>query len=309
MIDSHVEQSLSELEIRRISMTRTIENKRVWFITGASKGLGYAFTCAALKAGDNVVAVARTLGNLEKLKDMYEESLLPLNLDVSDREAVFSTVEAAIKHFGRLDIVVNNAGIMTLGMIEELSEIDARKLMDINFFGTLWVCQAVMPYLRAQRSGHIIQITSIGAIISGPMSGIYSASKFAVEGMSEALAKEAEHFGVKLTMVEPGGYWTNLYISMNYSKPLDSYGTLREELAKQYSEGSVDSDPSLAAQALMKLVDNENPPLRLILGSVVYDLAMDTLETRVATWKEWEAISRASEKAIPAPEGYGAPEE
>jgi hypothetical protein len=293
MIDSHVEQSLSELEIRRISMTRTIENKRVWFITGASKGLGYAFTCAALKAGDNVVAVARTLGNLEKLKDMYEESLLPLNLDVSDREAVFSTVEAAIKHFGRLDIVVNNAGIMTLGMIEELSEIDARKLMDINFFGTLWVCQAVMPYLRAQRSGHIIQITSIGAIISGPMSGIYSASKFAV----------------KLTMVEPGGYWTNLYISMNYSKPLDSYGTLREELAKQYSEGSVDSDPSLAAQALMKLVDNENPPLRLILGSVVYDLAMDTLETRVATWKEWEAISRASEKAIPAPEGYGAPEE
>lgn len=289
-------------------MTRKIDYKRVWFITGASKGLGYAFACAALKAGDSVVAVARTIGKLEKLKDSYQESLLPLNLDITDREAVFSAVEVAIEHFGRLDIVVNNAGIMTLGMIEELSEIDARKLMDTNFFGTLWVCQAVMPYLRTQRSGHIIQISSIGGIISSPMSGIYSASKFALEGMSEALAKEAEHFGVKLTMVEPGGYWTNLYISMNYSNPLDSYGTLREELAKQYSEGSVDSDPSLAAEALMKLVDSDNPPLRLILGSVVYDLAMATLETRMATWKEWEAISRASEKAIPAPEGYGVSE-
>lgn len=244
------------------------ENKRVWFITGASKGLGYAFTCAALKAGDKVVAVARTIDNLAKLEETYQESLLPLNLDVTDREAVFSTVETAVKHFGRLDIVVNNAGIMTMGMIEELNESDARKLMDTNFFGALWVCQAVMPYLRSQRSGHIIQITSIGAIISGPMSGIYSASKFALEGMSEALAKEAEHFGVKLTMVEPGGYWTDLYTSMSYSNPLDSYGTLRDELAKQYSEDSVDSDPSLAAEALMKLVASNNPPLRLILGSI-----------------------------------------
>ncbi|MCQ6583583.1 SDR family NAD(P)-dependent oxidoreductase [Escherichia coli] len=110
------------------------ENKRVWFITGASKGLGYAFTCAALKAGDKVVAVARTIDNLAKLEETYQESLLPLNLDVTDREAVFSTVETAVKHFGRLDIVVNNAGIMTMGMIEELNESDARKLMDTNFF-------------------------------------------------------------------------------------------------------------------------------------------------------------------------------
>lgn len=162
-----------------------------------------------------------------------------------------------------------------------------------------------MPYLRARRFGHIIQITSIGAIVSGPMSGIYSASKFALEGMSEALAKEAEHFGVKLTMVEPGAYWTDLYISMGCSNPLDSYDILREELNKQYSEGSVDSDPSLAAEALMKLVDSDKPPLRLILGSMVYDLAMDTLKARMAGWEEWEAVSRASEKAVPAPEGYG----
>ena len=130
-------------------MTPNSENKRVWFITGASKGLGYAFTCAALKAGDKVVAVARTIDNLAKLKETYPETLLPLSLDVTDKEAVFSTVETAVKHFGRLDIVVNNAGIMTLGMIEELNESDARKLMDTNFFGALWVCQAVMPYLRS----------------------------------------------------------------------------------------------------------------------------------------------------------------
>ena len=219
-----------------------------------------------------------------------------------------SAVETAIEHFGRLDIIVNNAVMMTLGMTEELSELEARKLMGTNFFGALWVCQAVMPYLRSQRSGHIIQITSIGAIISGPMSGLYSASKFALEGMSEALAKEAEHFGVKLTMVEPGGYWTDLYISMSYSNPLDSYDTLREELVKQYSEGSVDSDPSLAAEALMKLVTSNNPPLRLILGSKVYDLAMEALRARMVTWEEWEEVSRASEKAIPAPEGYGVTE-
>ena len=137
-------------------MIHSIVNKRVWFITGASKGLGYAFTRSALKAGDRVVAVARTIGKLEKLKEEYQDTLLPLKLDITDRKAVFFTVEAAVEHFGRLDVVVNNAGIMTLGMIEELSESDARNLMEINFFGALWVCQAVMPYLRSQGSGHIV---------------------------------------------------------------------------------------------------------------------------------------------------------
>lgn len=290
-------------------MTHTIGKERIWFITGASKGLGYAYTCAALEAGDKVVAVARTIGELKKLKEKYPDRLLPLNLDVTDRDAVFSTVKAAIDHFGRLDIVVNNAGIMALGMIEELSEAQARSLMETNFFGALWVCQAVMPYLRSQGSGHIIQITSIGALVSGPMTGLYSASKFALEGMSEALAKEAAHFGVKLTMVEPGGYWTDLYATMEYSSPMEAYESLREELAQQYAEGSVDSDPRLAAEALMKLVNSDDPPLRLILGSTVYDVAMNACKERMATWEQWEAVSRAAEKGIPAPEGHGVPKE
>ncbi|RTQ94890.1 SDR family oxidoreductase [Lysinibacillus telephonicus] len=284
-------------------MMINIKNNRVWFITGASSGLGYEFTKAALETGDQVVAVARNIDKLNELMNQYQEALLPLKLDVTDRSAVFDTVTKAFEHFGRLDIVINNAGNMVLGMIEEQSEEEARSQLETNFFGALWVCQAAMPYLRKQRSGHIIQISSIGGVLSGPMSGVYSASKFALEGMSEALAQEAAHFGVKLTIVEPGGYWTNLYVKMKTSQPLDAYNPVKEELAKQHSEGSVDSDPRLAAEAILKLVNSENPPLRLILGSFVYDIAIKTIKNRIAVWEQWEEVSRKAEKAIPAPEG------
>ncbi|MGG3279159.1 hypothetical protein [Paenibacillus solani] len=129
--------------------------------------------------------------------------------------------------------------------------------------------------------------------------------KFALEGLSEALAKEAASFGVKLTMVEPGGYWTDMYTTMSLSQPIEAYGPLREEMTKQYSEGSVDSDPQLAAQALLKLIESDDPPLRLILGSMVFDVAINTYKERINIWKQWETVSRAAEKAIPAPEGYG----
>jgi NAD(P)-dependent dehydrogenase (short-subunit alcohol dehydrogenase family) len=231
--------------------------------------------------------------------------LLPLKLDVTDRNSVYSTVENAIKHFGKLDIVVNNAGNLVMGMIEEFSEDEVRSQMETNFFGALWVCQAVIPYLRSQRSGHILQISSIGGLISGPMSGIYSASKFALEGFSEALAQEVAHFGVKVTIVEPGGYWTNLYLKMGFATQRKEYDSLREELSRKNPTESVDSDPSLAAEAVMKLVNWENPPLRLILGSFVYDIAIENTEKRISTWKEWEAVSRSAEHGIPAPEGYG----
>lgn len=278
------------------------KNNRVWFITGASSGLGYEFTKVALETGDQVVAVARNIDKLNDLMKHYQESLLPLKLDVTDRSAVFTTVAKAVSHFGRLDIVINNAGNMVLGMVEEQSEEEARRQLETNFFGALWVCQAALPYLREQRSGHIIQISSIGGIVTGPMTGVYSASKFALKGMSEALAQEAAHFGVKLTIVEPGGYWTNLYVNMKTSQPLDAYDSLREELAKQYAD-SIDSDPRLAAETILNLVNSENPPLRLILGSLVYDIAIKTVKDRIAVWEQWEEVSRAAEKAIPAPEG------
>lgn len=282
-----------------------IENTRVWFITGASSGLGYEFTKKALESGDKVVGVARNIEKLNDLKSQFEGMLLPLKLDVTDRNAVFTTVETAIKHFGKLDIVINNAGNMVMGMIEEFSEDEVRSQMETNFYGAVWVCQAVMPYLRTQESGHIIQISSIGGLITGPMSGIYSASKFALEGFSEALAQEAAHFGVKVSIVEPGSYWTNLYLKMGFTTQKKEYDSLRDELTKQHSTKSVDSDPKLAAEAVMKLVNSENPPLRLILGSFVYDLAVKNTEKRISSWKEWEAVSRSAEHGIPAPEGYG----
>lgn len=285
------------------------ENTRVWFITGASSGLGYEFTKKALESGEKVVGVARNIEKLNELKYQFEGMLLPLSLDVTDRSAVFTTVETAIKHFGRIDIVINNAGNMVLGMIEEFSEDEVRSQMETNFYGAIWICQAAMPYLRTQGSGHIIQISSIGGLITGPMSGIYSASKFALEGFSEALAQEAAHFGVKVSIVEPGGYWTNLYLKMSFTTQNKEYDSLREKLAQQNSTESVDSDPKLAAEAIMKLVNSENPPLRLILGSLVYDLAVENAEKRISTWKEWESVSRSAEHGIPAPEGYGIIEE
>ena len=286
-----------------------VENTRVWFITGASSGLGYEFTKKVLESGDKVVGVARNIEKLNELKYQFEGMLLPLSLDVTDRSAVFTTVETAIKHFGRIDIVINNAGNMVLGMIEEFSEDEVRSQMETNFYGAIWICQAAMPYLRTQGSGHIIQISSIGGLITGPMSGIYSASKFALEGFSEALAQEAAHFGVKVSIVEPGGYWTNLYLKMSFTTQNKEYDSLREKLAQQNSTESVDSDPKLAAEAIMKLVNSENPPLRLILGSLFYDLAVENAEKRISTWKEWESVSRSAEHLIPAPEGYGIIEE
>lgn len=275
---------------------------RVWFVTGASRGLGRAFTEAALGVGDRVVGVARDVTPLDDLAARYPDRLLALRLDVTDRAAVFDVVGAAVRHFGRLDVVVNNAGALFAGMVEEFDEAQARAQLDLNFFGALWVSQAVLPHLRAQGSGHIVQISSIGALGGFPSTGLYSASKFALEGMSEALAAEAATFGVKVTIVQPGGYWTDLYTSSTATTPNPVYDPLRAELEKQWAEGSIDSEPRLAAEAMLKLVDSDNPPLRLLLGSMVYDLAFDISRNRMDTWAGWEDVSRAAEKAVPAPD-------
>lgn len=287
----------------RTSADRT---DRVWFITGASRGLGRAFAEAALAVGDRVAVAARSAGPLEEWAAAHPGRVLPLTLDVTDREAVFTAVAEAVAHFGRLDIVINNAGTLSMGMVEEFTEAEARAQMETNFFGALWVSQAVLPTLREQRSGHLVQISSIGALAGFPSTGLYSASKFALEGMSEALAMEVAGFGVKVSIVQPGGYWTDLYTAMHTTDSMEEYGPLRAELEKQFAEGSVDSDPKLAAEALLKLVDSDEPPLRLLLGSMVYDLAFDISRRRMDTWAAWEHVSRAAEHAIPAGADMGA---
>jgi NAD(P)-dependent dehydrogenase (short-subunit alcohol dehydrogenase family) len=285
-----------ETRLRSSSSTAS----RTWFITGAGRGLGRAFTIAALDRGDRVVAASRTI-NRKDFDERYGDRLLALPLDVTDRPAVFAAVATAVEHFGRLDIVVNNAGTMSMGMIEEFTEAEARAQFEVNLFGALWVSQAVLPHLRAQRAGHIVQISSIAALGGFPSTGMYSASKFALEGMSEALAMEAAAFGVKVSIVQPGGYWTDLYTSMTATAPMEAYGPLRTELERQWAEGSIDSDPRLAAEAVRKLVDSDDPPLRLLLGSMVYDLAFDISRRRMDTWATWEQVSRAAEQPTPTP--------
>ncbi|MFE2155761.1 SDR family NAD(P)-dependent oxidoreductase [Streptomyces lavendulae] len=281
--------------------TETAGTDRVWFITGASRGLGRAFAEAALAAGDRVAVAARTTGPLEELAAAHPGRVLPLPLDVTDRDAVAAAVATAVDRFGRLDVVINNAGTLTMGMVEEFTEAEARAQMEVNFFGALWVTQAVLPVLRGQGAGHLVQVSSIGALSGFPSTGLYSASKCALEGMSEAVAMEAAGFGVKVSILQPGGYWTDLYTAMGATTPLEPYAPLRAQLEEQFAEGSVDSDPALAARALLALVDSAEPPLRLLLGSMVYDLAFDIARRRMDTWAGWESVSRAAEAAVPAP--------
>ncbi|MFG1917575.1 SDR family oxidoreductase [Micromonospora sp. NPDC048898] len=273
---------------------------RTWFITGASRGLGRAFADAALDRGDRVVAAARTIAK-DSFDERHSDRLLALTLDVTDRAAVIAAVHTAVEHFGHLDIVVNNAGTLSMGMIEEFTEEQARAQFEVNVFGALWVSQAVLPHLRAQRSGHLVQISSIAALGGFPSTGLYSASKFALEGMSESLAMEAAAFGITLSIVQPGGYWTDLYTSLSATTPLPAYAPLRAELERQWADGSIDSPPRLAAEALLRLVDSDDPPLRLLLGSMVYDLAFDISRRRMDTWAGWEQVSRAAEHAVAAP--------
>jgi len=288
-------------------MTSTHPTPRTWFITGASKGLGRAFTEAALAAGDRVAAVARTMTdatidtNSDADIDTESDRLLRITTDVTDRASVFAAVEQAVQHFGRLDVVVNNAGTLTMGFVEEYSEAEARQQLETNFFGALWVSQAAMAVFRRQRSGHLVQVSSIAGLGGFPSSGLYSASKFALEGLSEALALEAAGFGAKLTILQPGGYWTDLYTDLALASEIDDYATLRSQMAEQFEGDSIDSDPKLAAEAVMRLVASNDPPRRLLLGSMVYDLAITLTDARREDWAAWEQTSRAAEHAIANP--------
>lgn len=274
--------------------TRDSRTAKTWFVTGASRGLGRAFVEAALAAGDRVAATTRSPGTLDDLAARHGEAFAELTLDVRDRAAAFAAVAAARERFGQLDVVVNNAGTSILGMVEEISEEQAREHIETNFFGALWVSQAAMAVVRAQRSGHIVQISSIAAYGGHPTTGIYGAGKWALEGMSEALAKEAAAFGGAVTLVEPGGYETGLFSAgLTIADRLDGYAELHAQLEESWSE-AVDADPALAAQALLRLVDSDAPPLRLVLGAAVYDAIPAIVAARTAELEAWREVSRAA---------------
>lgn len=277
---------------------------RTWLITGARRGLGRAFTEAALAHGDRVVATARTLDELVYELAPYGDQALALALDVNERAAVHLAVDRAVEQMGQIDVLVNNAGYGLSGGVEEVSEAQARAQFDTNFFGALWVTQAVLPHMRARRSGHIIQISSISAVKSGINLGIYCASKSALEGMSEALAREVAPLGIKVTIVEPSMFRTDWAgSSMVRATALDDYDGVLAERRQEYAEdvpSGAPGDPALAAQRLIEIVELPDPPLRLLLGNKAVDIATATYQRRVADTAEWEVVSRSVDApAIP----------
>jgi NAD(P)-dependent dehydrogenase (short-subunit alcohol dehydrogenase family) len=267
--------------------------EKVWFITGTSRGFGREWAIAALDRGDKVAATARDTATLTDLAEKYGDALLPIQLDVTDREADFAAVEQAHDHFGRLDVVVNNAGYGHFGFIEELSEQEARAQIETNVFGALWVTQAALPYLRAQRSGHILQVSSIGGITAFQNVGIYHASKWALEGFSQALAQEVEPFGIHVTLIEPGGFSTDWAgPSSKRSTPLPDYKEVHEAAEKiRAQRTSKPGDPAASAAAVLKIVDAPKPPLRVFFGELPLSLAKADYESRLATWQEWQPVS------------------
>jgi NAD(P)-dependent dehydrogenase (short-subunit alcohol dehydrogenase family) len=266
---------------------------KTWFITGTSRGFGREWVIAALDRGDKVAATARDTSSVRDLVAKYGDKVLPLGLDVTDHTAVFDAVGKAHEYFGRLDVVVNNAGYGQFGMVEEVSEQQARAQIETNLFGALWVTQAALPYLREQGSGHIIQVSSIGGITAFPNGGLYHASKWALEGLSQALAQEVAAFGIHVTLIEPAGYETDFSgSSAVQASLLPAYDGVRQRAAEQLtplmaSRGS----PEATREAILKVVDAPEPPLRIFFGELPLAIATADYQSRLGTWLEWEPVS------------------
>src|SRR6476646_472659 len=231
--------------------------QKTWFITGTSRGFGREWTEAALDRGDRVAATARDISTLDDLVEKYGEAILPLQLDVTDRAADFAAVEAAHRTFGQIDVVVNNAGYGHFGFVEELTEDEIRAQMETNLFGALWVTQAALPSLRSQGSGHIIQVSAIGGISAFPGIGAYHASKWALEGFSQALAQEVAGFGIHVTLIEPGGFSTDWGgASAKHAEPLPAYDETRAEMQQARAARTAQpGDPNASAAAVLRIVD------------------------------------------------------
>ncbi len=266
---------------------------KVWFITGTSKGFGRIWAEAALARGDRVAATARDAGTLAGLVETYGENVLPLRLDVTDKAAVEAAVKDAHDRFGRLDVVVNNAGYGLFGTIEEVTEAQARAQIETNLFGALWVTKAALPYLREQGSGHIIQVSSIGGVNAFPTLGLYHASKWALEGFSQSLAAEVRGFGIKVTIVEPTGFSTDWAgPSAVQAEELPAYDEIRAARAEAMKKRGPRGVPEATGPAILKIVDAEDPPLRVFLGRGTLELIRAEYESRLAVWEQWDDVAR-----------------
>jgi len=270
----------------------TTQQPRVWFITGCSTGFGRALTEAVLEQGETVVATARQLDKLNDLVLQSGNRILALPLDVTQSADIQTAVSQAIATFGQIDVLVNNAGYGVFGAVEEVSDTDVRRQFETNVYGALDVTRAVLPHLRRQRSGHILNISSSGGLIGFAGAGIYCASKFALEGWSEALAKEVAALGIHVTIVEPGAFRTAFNGTLISPKqPIADYAATSGQMLQwlQQMDGQQPGDPYKAALAMIHVVNHANPPLRLVLGAdtlaAVY-AKLEALATDLADWKD-----------------------
>jgi NAD(P)-dependent dehydrogenase (short-subunit alcohol dehydrogenase family) len=271
---------------------------RVWLITGASSGFGRAIAEAALEAGDVVVAAARRTAALDDLVASAPGRAEALALDVTDADSIDSAVGEVLDRHGRVDVLVNNAGRGAIGAAEETTDGELRELMDLHFFGPAALTRAVLPGMRERRSGAVVQMSSMGGRFSFPAVGAYSATKFALEGWSEALAKEVERFGVRVLIVEPGAFRTsfNGAGSLLISQPIAAYddqiGPVRTGMPED--DGKQPGDPSKAAAAILQVLDAEHAPLRLALGDDAVDRIGEVLDAARAELAEWEQLGRST---------------
>jgi NADP-dependent 3-hydroxy acid dehydrogenase YdfG len=269
---------------------------KVWFITGTSRGFGRVWANAALQRGDKVAATARTLASIADLKEKYGANVLTLELDVTRPDQVKTAVAQAHAHFGRLDIILNNAGYSLVGTIEEASANDVRALYETNIFGTLAVIQAALPILRKQGWGHILGTSSGLGHVTMPVIGYYCSSKWAFEAIHESLAAEIKSFGIKVTIIEPGAYATEFgsQESLKFAPGLDIYADFKTQFfgrLKNMERGN----PNATTEAIFKVVDAENPPLRFNLGSHNLPVIRAAYAERLATWEAWESVSNSAQ--------------
>ena len=269
---------------------------KIIFITGASKGFGKLWAEALLKRGDKVAASARNIEALQDLKEKYGDSILHVKLDVNNRTEVFEVVEKVEKHFGRIDVLINNAGFGLFGTTEETTEQQARDQMETNFFGSLWVAQAILPVMRKQRSGHIIQISSFLGLTTLPLLGLYNASKFAVEGLIETIGSETAHLGIKTTLIEPNGFATDWAgaSAVQTSSDITDYNPVREAFAETGDNPDTWGKPESTVEPVLNLIDNQNPPQRLLFGKIAYRVVNEVYTKRLNDIQNWKEVSIAA---------------
>ncbi len=267
-------------------------NRKVWFITGSNSGFGLSLCRAVLAKGDRVVATTRHPEAIGDLVEQYSDTVKAVRLDVTKPNEISSAIEVALSTFGQIDVLVNNAGIATMGAVEEIEDEQIRQQFEVNCFGTLNVIKATLSYFRQRKSGHIVNISSAGGLMGFPGSGIYSATKFAIEGYSESLAQEFAPLGVKLTLIEPGSFKTNIQSSTTTPDcQIDDYQESVHKFVKHQLENSGSGDPDKAAQVIIKVVESDHPPLHLLLGEDALASFRQKLESFEKEIQEWEDVT------------------